>query len=484
MKKYTLSIIILAICLGLNAQTKETPNKTPKFGFINPRGKLVIPLIYEEVSYFNEGFAVVLNNKKELLIVNKEGKETPIKNKNYDQSFPYKSFVFSEGLCAIMFNKKFGFINTKGVEVIPCEYDVPKEPKDADLRTVKYAPKFVNGMAVIYQNGLYGVINKTGKIIVPIEYQFITHFKNNLAVFKKDLTAKGMYGVMDISGKVIVNPTKFLENIWIEDKNIIRYHYVDGKWSNFYDFYDNKGIEIKKGKHYPYLSEFENGFALYGEEDAPNFWGIVDAMGNKKPLTEKYAFNKNEPSQFRNGYLYAQKVIDKKMVVLNDNGERVNNNCEYDYIYELSKDGIAYGIKGTKNASFYNDKQCSLIYETDKNGVGSINYIMSSLNRIYPFKGDYAAIRKDDGDPNKRNFDFFLIDKKGKITYEVKGGMDCSLKPDETEIGIYIYNKRDFLDLNAPAYVLYLNGGGTVIYKGGYSSRNFNDGLAAVSNYQ
>ena len=478
MNKYILSTLALVISLGLNAQT----NQQPKYGFINTKGKIVIPLKYEKVSDFNEGYAVVLNSNKELLIIDKKGKETPIKNKGYDASFSFNSpFVFSEGLCAVIINKRYGFINTKGDEIIPCEYEKPLELKDADLRTVKDVPKFVNGVAVIYKNGLYGVINKSGKIVVPIEYQFITHFKNNLAVFKKELAATGSKGVMDVEGKFIVKPAKYHNDIWIED-NIIRFHYVDGQWSNFYGIYNSKGEEVNKDNHFSYLSEFENGLALYGTKKEPNYWGIIDAMGNTKPLTEKYAFNNKEPRQFKNGYLYALKNSDKKMVVLNNKGERVSN-CEYDYLYELNKDDIAFGINGTTNATFFNDKDCSIIYVTKMDGKGSMNYIFSSLNKIHPFKGGYASINKDFGNYEKKELEYLLIDKMGKTTYSVMGGRDCTLEPDDTEIGIYIYSQRDNFDFKKPAYNMYLKGDGTVLYKGLQGSKRFKDGLAAVCNY-
>jgi len=382
-----------------------------------------------------------------------------------------------------MVNKKYGFINAKGEEVIPCEYEKPVVPKDGDLRAVKNAPKFVNGVAVIFKNGLYGVINKTGKIVVPIEYQFMTHFKHNLAVFQKDLSAANTKGVVDVNGNIIVKPTKFNKNLWIEDDNLIRFNYVDGVYSNFFGFYNNKGLEVNETSRFEYLSEFENGIALFGTKKEPNYWGIVDALGNTKPLLEKYTFGKSELRQFRNGYLYPRKLSNKKMVVLNKKGERVNNNCEYDYLYDLNSDGIAYGIKGTTNATFYDDKACSVIYETSMNGQGSMNYIFSSLSKIYPFKGGYAAINKDFRDNDKEEVEYILIDKKGKTTYSIIGGRYCSLAPDKAEIGIFIYNQKDLFNFEMPTYNLYLKGNGTILYKSDIGSRDFNDGMAAVMNF-
>lgn len=461
---------------------KTTPVKKGSilYGYINNKGILLIPLKYKYAGSFNEGLAIAQTQNNELVIVDKKGKETPVKNKDYIAEFSNGTdFRFSEGLCAVSKNKKIGFISAKGEDIIACEFERPVLPKNIDLRTVRDWPKFVSGVAVVFMNGLYGVIDKTGKIIVPIEYQFITDFKNNLAVFQKDLSIPNTKGVMDIRGNIIIKPLKH-ENIWIEDNNIIRYHYVDGNWSNFYGFYNNMG-EDNKQSHFEYLSQFDNGVALYGTKKAPNFWGIVDASGNASPLKEGYAFNKSESSQFKNGFLYASKISDKKMVLLNNKGDRVNNSCEYDLLYEVN-DGIAFGIKGNTNASFYNDKGCNLIYETDMNGENKMNYMFSFVSKIHPFNGGYAALKKDGSNSNKKEWEYILIDKNGKTTYRVLGGTDCSLSPSKTEAGVFIYTEIDHYDFKKPAYRLYLKGDGTELYRGLTGSWDFNDGMAAVSN--
>ena len=460
----------------VTAPVKKT---TRLYGYINNKGSLLIPLKYKNAGSFSEGLAIAQTQNDELVIIDKKGKETPVKNKAYAAAFfNGTDFSFSEGLCAVAIDKKYGFINAKGEDVIACEYERPVTTSNSDLRTVEDWPKFVNGVAVIYKTGLYGVIDKTGKIVVPIEYQFLTHFKNNLAVFQKKLSVPNTKGVMDINGNIIVKP-KMHENIWIEDNNIIRYHYLDGSWSDFYGFYNNKG-EDNKESHFEYLSKFENGVALYGTKKTPNFWGILNASGAANPLKDAYAFDMNEPWQFKNGQLYATKISNKKMVLLNNNGDRVNNNCEYDLLYEVN-DGIAFGTKGTINASFYNDKGCNLIYETDLNGEKRMNYIFSSISKIHSFIGGYAAIKKDGSNYNKKKWEYILIDKTGKTTYSVFGGADCSLTPSKTETGIFLYTEIDNYNFLKPRYCLFLNGNGTVLYNA-KTTWDFKDGMAAVSN--
>ena len=91
-----------------------------KWGYINTKGEVVIPCIYDAAWPFSEGLATV-----------KKGR-WPI-----GQRLP---------------NGKYGFINTKGEVVIPCIYD--------------HAWSFSEGLAKVLQNGKWSIINTEGKVIV------------------------------------------------------------------------------------------------------------------------------------------------------------------------------------------------------------------------------------------------------------------------------------------------------------------------------
>lgn len=49
--------------------------KDGKIGFINEKGKLVIPLIYDNVSYFEKNGLVKVSKNRKFGFINKEGKE-------------------------------------------------------------------------------------------------------------------------------------------------------------------------------------------------------------------------------------------------------------------------------------------------------------------------------------------------------------------------------------------------------------------------
>src|SRR5829696_2738433 len=85
-----------------------------KFGYINQRGELLIPFIYDAAN------------------------------------------IFTEGIARVKLNGKYGFINTKNETVIPFEYE--------------YAGKVSSGMARIQKNGMWGFLNVTTKTETPLQY--------------------------------------------------------------------------------------------------------------------------------------------------------------------------------------------------------------------------------------------------------------------------------------------------------------------------
>ncbi len=110
-----------------------------KYGFINPKGELFIPL-------------------------------------EFDYAVP-----FFEGLAAVTKDGKSGFINPEGKVAIPLQFE-----------KVNF---FRNGLAVVKQNGNWGIINKSGEVVVPFNHQEINYIKenNSFALLGRDNKNFGMY---------------------------------------------------------------------------------------------------------------------------------------------------------------------------------------------------------------------------------------------------------------------------------------------------
>jgi hypothetical protein len=107
-------------------------------------------------------------------------------DKNEDYQEGIRPLYFTEGLMPVYKNNQWGYINTQGREVIPCEYDM--------------VYNFSNGLARVNIGGKLGFIDKKNKIVIPIEYDLAYDFSEGLAPVEK----KGKMGIIDTLGNVVV----------------------------------------------------------------------------------------------------------------------------------------------------------------------------------------------------------------------------------------------------------------------------------------
>ncbi len=132
-----------------------------KYGYINTKGKVVIPMIYDGADDFSEGLAYVYKGKSDY-----------------------------EG---VTHNALGGFINTKGKVIIPLTY------------TYCYKP-FSEGIVCVAKGKgtkkRWGAIDKTGKTIIPFTFKFVLEpFKNGISNTFSDTDYKHYF--INKSGKAI-----------------------------------------------------------------------------------------------------------------------------------------------------------------------------------------------------------------------------------------------------------------------------------------
>lgn len=119
----------IGIQLGTISEGLIPVRKGDKWGFMNEKGVLQVPLTYEEVGRF------------------------------------------SEGLCGVVLNGKIGYINTQGKAVTEFIFDASDE--------------FSEGLAAVKKGNLWGYIDKTGKTIIPFEYDAAYKFSEGVASVEK-----------------------------------------------------------------------------------------------------------------------------------------------------------------------------------------------------------------------------------------------------------------------------------------------------------
>lgn len=160
--------------------------KGNKWGFIDNKNNIVIPIIYDYAYSFREGVTAVKKGKKWGVIDEENNIVTP---------FIYEEvYEFREGLAAVKEGNKWGFIDKENNIVIPTIYDGVYSFDE-------------NGSTWVKMNGKYGVINKENNIVVPCIYETIKYLGGGLWKIKKNKK----WGVIDKNDNNIVIPCIYEE---------------------------------------------------------------------------------------------------------------------------------------------------------------------------------------------------------------------------------------------------------------------------------
>ena len=93
---------------------------------------------------------------------------------------------FYEGFARVKKDGKWGYINTKGEQIVECKFD--------------YAYDFYEGFARVEKDGKYGYINTKGEQIVECKFDDVRYFIEGFAAVEKD----GNYGYINTKGEQIV----------------------------------------------------------------------------------------------------------------------------------------------------------------------------------------------------------------------------------------------------------------------------------------
>jgi hypothetical protein len=164
-----------------------------KYGFVNERGNVVIPLKYDEVESFSGGLAGVKLGDKYGFIDKQDNIVIPLK---YD-----KVERFSGGLAAVEHSGKWGFIDKHDNIVMPLKYDSVRsfsgglaevelngklgfiDQRGNEVAKPKYDKVgfFSEGLAAVRLNGKEGFVDKEGNEVVPVKYNSAGHFRDGLA---------------------------------------------------------------------------------------------------------------------------------------------------------------------------------------------------------------------------------------------------------------------------------------------------------------
>lgn len=340
-----------------------------KVGYINAKGKMVIPAQYKEAYFFSGGVAKVVTFDNQIRFINPQGAVvyTQPSNESIKEDYFYNGYIRfytseGEGLYDSNFNitvptiyselgkvskegfvrfysvfrdengtwksDTAGYLNIKGNSVF---HDLP------DGIFVDGLSDFCDGRAVVAglthskEPDVYwlrGAINTNGELVIDTMYQELRHLGGGLLAYKSPESA--YYGLMDIDGNVITEEV----------------------------FYGIK--ECGENELYPMTYSYEN--------EGP--WGYVDKTGNVKI----------EPS-YTYCYPFHEGVA---WVYYHDSSKELGEGDIYKLID--TNGHVLWELKNTQYPLTYSHNGLMLIAENYKDGNRDVMYVDKKQNVVYKWK--------------------------------------------------------------------------------------------------
>lgn len=214
-----------------------------KKGLMSRNGKEILPNKYDFVDFTSKG----------LIRVNLDGKWGVLDTlKNIIIPFKYDLIWGSSRGYKVEIDKKQGYIDYNGKEIIPIQYQSAYETEDGRIK--------------VKLNDKYGFIDWSGREIIPIKYDRIEELRGN---FLK-VTLNRRMGVIDKEGREMIPPIH--EWVWMDSEGFTRYGPLVGKM----ELIDSTGLKVLD-KKYRDIYDFEGGVAMV--KSADNKYGYVDKNG-------------------------------------------------------------------------------------------------------------------------------------------------------------------------------------------------------------
>ncbi len=264
-----------------------------KWGFVNKTGQLVIPAKFEDIGQvgfhsfwekqFSEGLCVVKSqNKWGYIDHSGEWRIEP----RFDTAK-----AFHEGLAYAALGTGCGYINPTGEMVITLKTD-PIDNGEGTLGNFGDLRDFSNDRAVVRVGALYGYIDKSGNSVIPPAYHFAKRFSEGLAAILSSTT--NLWGYIDIHGKDVIPPiyqqaSSFHDGLAAVDTHGPRRSRYDGSRSNALIDQSGRQVFDCSGKMCDptYFSEGLTSAEIYSwmwrlmiGVHSLNSWGVVDRKGN------------------------------------------------------------------------------------------------------------------------------------------------------------------------------------------------------------
>ena len=244
-------------------------------GFINTKGKVVIPLQYSSVGEFHEGVAWTVSTR------NDGSNYWYYIDKNNQKQFYYnftEAERFQGGIAKVKYKVNgrtfINYINHKGDFLVKKLFDFVEEFSPRKLRTFR-------------RKGHYGFLDTLGNELIKPTYDYVeTNNKFYSDLYDARLVKNaGKYGFIDDKTSAIIVPMQY-DSIWSASKNKFW-----AKKGRYIGCISPKGVVLIPFA-YESASYFVKNIALIGKN---NRYGYVDTLGREiTPVIYEKAFDFSE----------------------------------------------------------------------------------------------------------------------------------------------------------------------------------------------
>lgn len=340
--------------LQLNNLLLYPYQKEDLFGFIDTSATLIIPALFDAVSVFSEGLAVV-NKNDSVYFINKENKDP------FDQYFT-EAYNFNNGIAAVKHGNQWCFINRQGQIISPLYEEINE---------------ISNNCYTVKQNGKYGAVNNFGQTIIEPRFEELGDFKNELAYYRLE----GKSGFVSKDG--YVHKAEF---DWLSDFDADKIAVV--KIGNSYGLINSAGKLILETKYDQILKANNSVFIVV----LNNLYGFYNSSGCFLSSISYDFFKEKSVDFYTNGQIF--KLLKKgQQSFVDANGRTSIEFGTYDEINFASN-----GLIRVKNKNKY-------------------GYVDRKLNIVIPYKYTKAGDFKDSCALVQLKDKFILINTQGKEVY-------------------------------------------------------------------
>lgn len=434
--------------------------KGNKYGIINPEGKFVLPIQFDDITEWAEStYRVAKGGKwKDGVLSNEKYGLADVSGKIVVKPEYEELAMLTGGVAAARKGKKYGFISDRLQWVVPVEYEAVGSFNEQGLVWVNKGCK-LDGATV--NGGKYGVFDSKGNNIVPVKYSSLgtfykwkkvytnkelEKFKGNLRYLHSEGGSHHLLARKDIDNE-LYSPLVMTDygeiyastsangsgnGVWTSEGTMV---VAPGAYKHAYGVSDGMVLVQTKGGNYNYVDvtsgrlisnrgfkdawNFRNGVAVIQENEG---YYLIDKSGEK--ITTGYDYispARNEVHIVKKGDKYG---------AISSSGQPILM-AEYDAVRPISEDRIL--VKAKNGLYGFADKTGKMVIKPTYKSAASFRHGWASVcdangnwgdidpdgKVMVPLKWDNTIVRSE------RNPQFMWVKKKDDplfYCYNIKDG--------------------------------------------------------------